>query len=73
MIFPDINANRKREGCPSLPGMPWGLAFETWDPTRKGKSKSFATSAPLQLWLASGSGEASPPASSLGTNKSTVK
>jgi hypothetical protein len=24
------------EGAPAGPGVPWGLAFETWDPRSKG-------------------------------------
>jgi hypothetical protein len=28
----------KRLGAPACPGMPWGLAFETWAPPRKGQS-----------------------------------
>jgi hypothetical protein len=26
------------KGAPACPGVPWGLAFETWDPPSKGQS-----------------------------------
>jgi len=32
-----LTTSETREGCPSLPGAPWGLAFETWDPPGKGR------------------------------------
>jgi hypothetical protein len=31
-------------GAPACPGLPWGLAFETWDPPRKGQSRPFSIS-----------------------------
>ena len=34
-LVPSTISKGEIEGCPACPGVPWGLAFETWDPSNQ--------------------------------------